>query len=186
MVPSCACSYQHSTNAQGCIPLEFSLKLALRSIPSCALQLPRSPRFSTPPLNSRRPLDPAWVLFPVLHLVSCLKAINLRDFPGGLMVKTPCFQCRGHRFYPWLENYMPCSTVKKKKLQQSLRPSSFIHYPSESLPAMLDFKALENFCFIRLVCSLACLTIFFLQKAISGFATPLLSTSLSTWWILNI
>jgi len=23
------------------------------------------------------------------------------DFPGGPVVKTPCFYCRGHRFDPW-------------------------------------------------------------------------------------
>ena len=27
-----------------------------------------------------------------------------RDFPGGLVVKTPHFQCRGHGFNPWLGN----------------------------------------------------------------------------------
>ena len=27
-----------------------------------------------------------------------------RDFPGGPVVKTPCFQRRGHGFDPWLEN----------------------------------------------------------------------------------
>ena len=27
-----------------------------------------------------------------------------RDFPGGPGVKTPCFQCRGHGFNPWLGN----------------------------------------------------------------------------------
>ena len=24
------------------------------------------------------------------------------DLPGGLVVKTPCFQCRGHEFIPSL------------------------------------------------------------------------------------
>ena len=28
----------------------------------------------------------------------------LGNFPGGLAVKTLCFHCRGHRFYPWLGN----------------------------------------------------------------------------------
>lgn len=23
------------------------------------------------------------------------------DFPGGPMVKPPCFHCRWHKFYPW-------------------------------------------------------------------------------------
>ena len=26
------------------------------------------------------------------------------DFPGGLVVKTPCFHCRGCRFHPWSPN----------------------------------------------------------------------------------
>ena len=26
------------------------------------------------------------------------------DFPGGPVVKTPRFHCRGHGFDPWLEN----------------------------------------------------------------------------------
>ena len=26
---------------------------------------------------------------------------ELRDFPVGPVVKTPCFQCRGRRFDPW-------------------------------------------------------------------------------------
>ena len=30
-----------------------------------------------------------------------LKTVS-RDFPGGPVVKTPCFHCRGHRFHPSL------------------------------------------------------------------------------------
>ena len=26
------------------------------------------------------------------------------DFPGGPVVRAVCFQCRGHRFDPWLGN----------------------------------------------------------------------------------
>ena len=29
------------------------------------------------------------------------KRVEGRDFPGGSMVKTPHFQCRGWRFNPW-------------------------------------------------------------------------------------
>ena len=32
---------------------------------------------------------------------SSRKKIN-RDFPGGPVVKTLCFQCQGHGFDPWL------------------------------------------------------------------------------------
>ena len=42
------------------------------------------------------------------------------DFPGGPVVKTPCCQCRGHRFDFWLGNYAPVCSVawpkdKKKR-----------------------------------------------------------------------
>ena len=30
--------------------------------------------------------------------------INIKDFPGRQVVKTPCFQCRGHGFNPWSGN----------------------------------------------------------------------------------
>ena len=39
---------------------------------------------------------------------SSQKCYNLKkrywDFPGGSLVKTLCFYCRGHGFYPWLGN----------------------------------------------------------------------------------
>ena len=34
-------------------------------------------------------------------LKSLLKNYNYRDFLGGQLVKTPCFQCRGCGFDPW-------------------------------------------------------------------------------------
>ena len=30
------------------------------------------------------------------------KEARRRGFPGSPVVKTPCSQCRGHRFEPWL------------------------------------------------------------------------------------
>ena len=33
-----------------------------------------------------------------------IKTICYRDFPGGPVVKTPSFHCRGHRFDPWPGN----------------------------------------------------------------------------------
>ena len=30
--------------------------------------------------------------------------IKEREFPGGPMVRTPHFHCRGHGFNPWLQN----------------------------------------------------------------------------------
>ena len=29
---------------------------------------------------------------------------SLREFPGGLVVKAPCFHCREHSFDPWSGN----------------------------------------------------------------------------------
>ena len=38
-------------------------------------------------------------------IYNCIKKPNqTRDFPGGPVVKTPCFQCRGHEFDPWSGN----------------------------------------------------------------------------------
>ena len=39
------------------------------------------------------------------------------DHPGGPVVKTPCFHCRGHRFSSWEGNFtshMLLAVVKKK------------------------------------------------------------------------
>ena len=38
------------------------------------------------------------------------------DFPGGPVVRMPCFHCRGHRFNSWSWNQDPaCHSVKKQK-----------------------------------------------------------------------
>ena len=34
------------------------------------------------------------------------------DFPGGPVAKTPCSRCRGPRFDPWSENYIPHAATK--------------------------------------------------------------------------
>ena len=43
-----------------------------------------------------------------------------RDFPSSSVVKTPCFHCRGHRFYFWLRTKIPHAVwhgqKKKKKI----------------------------------------------------------------------
>ena len=42
-----------------------------------------------------------------------------RDFPGGPVVKTPFFQCRGHEFYLTgeLRSHILCSIATKQKKQ---------------------------------------------------------------------
>ena len=37
---------------------------------------------------------------------------SFRDFPGGPMAKTPCSQCRGPGFSPWLGNQIPQAATK--------------------------------------------------------------------------
>lgn len=36
-------------------------------------------------------------------LINLFKKV-FQDFPGGLVVKTPCFHCRGSGFDPWSVN----------------------------------------------------------------------------------
>ena len=36
--------------------------------------------------------------------MAVLQKMKNKDFSGGPVVKTPCFQCRGHGFNPWLGN----------------------------------------------------------------------------------
>ena len=38
------------------------------------------------------------------------------DFPGGPVVKTPHFQCKGHRFDPWSGNQDPTCRVVWPKI----------------------------------------------------------------------
>ena len=33
-----------------------------------------------------------------------LRRFSCADFPGGSVVRTPRYHCRGHRFNPWLGN----------------------------------------------------------------------------------
>ena len=47
---------------------------------------------------------------------SFLRKYCRRDFPGGPVVKTLRFHCRGHRFDPWLGNYDPtCHEARSEK-----------------------------------------------------------------------
>ena len=58
-------------------------------------------------------LNPAWnsvcslsIPTSVLHrkYSLCVQSCTLQDFPGGSVVKIPCFLCRGHEFDPWSGN----------------------------------------------------------------------------------
>ena len=56
--------------------------------------------------------------------------IPYRDFPGGPLVKTLCFQCRGHRFDPCSGNLDPkcCMAWSKIKTKLSLKNKQILHY----------------------------------------------------------
>ena len=48
-------------------------------------------------LKIELPCDPA---IPFLGIYAEKILIQKQDFPGGTVVKTPCFHCRGHGFDP--------------------------------------------------------------------------------------
>ena len=53
---------------------------------------------------------------------------SLQDFPGGPVVKTPCFHCRGHGFDPWLGKQDPTCHVsgpKKGKKENKDNPGGY-------------------------------------------------------------
>ena len=63
-------------------------------------------------------------------LLQHLKDVIL-NFPEGLVVKTPCCQCRGCRFNSWSGNYDPmCYAVwpKNKKMKKKKRYHSLVFY----------------------------------------------------------
>ena len=46
-----------------------------------------------------------------------IKNVKGRNFPGGPVIKTLCFQCRGRRFDPRSENEDPtCCAAQPKKM----------------------------------------------------------------------
>ena len=55
-----------------------------------------------------------------MNMFSVFKKRTVQDFPGGPVVKTPCFHCRGRRrFDPWsvggLNSHKPRGTARKKE-----------------------------------------------------------------------
>ena len=45
------------------------------------------------------------------------------DFPGGPVGKTPCSQCRGLGFDPWLGNYIPYYAATKSSRASTKKPA---------------------------------------------------------------
>ena len=59
----------------------------------------------------------------------CFKK-KLWDFPGGPVVKTPRFHCRGHRFDPWSpsQGSSTCCAVLSKRKETVLWPSEEVNW----------------------------------------------------------
>lgn len=45
-----------------------------------------------------------FLLYGQLAFIRSLQMCRNGDFSGSPVVRTPCFDCRGHRFPPWSEN----------------------------------------------------------------------------------
>ena len=83
-----------------------------------------------------------WYLNTLRRLIVYLKG-NQRDFPGGPVVETPCFYCRGHGFDPWLRTKIPHASPssQKKTLIFSL-PISSPHQSAMALTFAAFWQAL--------------------------------------------
>ena len=75
--------------------------------------------------------------------------LNIRekwDFPGGLVVKTPHFQCRGNGFHPWWKNQdHTCHMAWPKKKNNSRKNSTQQNYTVKSaltqlLPVDVNYR----------------------------------------------
>lgn len=87
--------------------------------------------------------SPAEVFFPELSFCSHFEPLFLLpthlakmplDFPGGPVVRTPSFRCRGCRIDPWLGNYDPtCSATKANKQKNTVMPLANCRCPSAPL-----------------------------------------------------
>lgn len=63
-----------------------------------------------------------WRFFPVIVWVQ--KSGITRDFPCGLVVRTLCFRCMGHRFCPWSGELPPCAPQHSPKTLKQGRTAS--------------------------------------------------------------
>ena len=49
-------------------------------------------------------------------ILNIIYKTDLGDFPGGPVIKTPCFHCRGPGFHPWLGKQNPtCHMAQQRK-----------------------------------------------------------------------
>ena len=80
---------------------------------------------------------PPWPLRPFCYYQLQVIALHVplySDFPGGPMVKTPHFHCRGHGFHPWspvgeVSRVAQCSQKEKKNffMKERKETSSIFH-----------------------------------------------------------
>ena len=61
----------------------------------------------------------SWKMLTMCHSLTTFSRCKKSDFPGGPVVKTRPFHCRGNRFDPWWGKFcMQCGMAKKKKKTQ--------------------------------------------------------------------
>ena len=66
-----------------------------------------------------------------------------RDFPGGLVIQTPHFHCRRHRFNPWSRKFLMlkgAAKMKKKKKRQGWRGGGENERTSGEVKSVLSVK----------------------------------------------
>ena len=73
--------------------------------------------------------------------MQCVDLCEVRDFPGGPVVRTSCFCCRGYGFYPDLGTKIPyatwCGKKKRGKLQKNKLVLSFGAYLEAQRPSLI-------------------------------------------------
>ena len=57
--------------------------------------------------NKRILFAATWIDLEIIILSEVSQKEKDRDFPGGPVVKTPCFHCRGNGLHPWSGNKDP-------------------------------------------------------------------------------
>ena len=97
----------------------FPVSSFLSSREKYGWQLPVYPHGNFPFISTYTPFYTTLHSWSIWHYTSrkfCILKIHVWDLPGGLVVKTPCSQCRGHGLdLGWGISCMPYGAAKKKK-----------------------------------------------------------------------
>ena len=86
----------------------------------------------------------------LLPTVLCEQYSFLQDFPGGPVVKTPHFHCRGHGFNPWQGSQDPACFVAKKKKKKKKTTSYRLVNPTATKNFTLGLSNPEKLVSIKL------------------------------------